>query len=61
MPGSGLLRSLQESDGVNLPRSGFVQQIVQVRSVPRPPTGRVLRTRRLTRALCVGTLTTLID
>ncbi len=27
MPGSGLLRSLQESDGVNLPRSGFVQQI----------------------------------
>ncbi len=33
MPGSGLLRSLQESDGVNLPRSGFVQQRVSVNLV----------------------------
>ena len=53
MPGSGLLRSLQESDGVNLPRSGFVQQIVKVRSGQRPPTGRVLRTCRLTQTLAI--------
>ena len=35
MPGMGLLRSLQESDGVNLPRSGFVQQYAAADSQKR--------------------------